>query len=196
MRTWRSRVLYYGEYIKAIEYLYNNPEERLRMGRNAKEVIKKRLQPESCFQDLDKVYQELLLIPKQLRKFKRHYKELLFQDPSDPELGAKLFIESLGLDGDEFLQSYLHRNNQNIKEYDEKIANVEPGMKMKTKGSVCQYLYFFPDDAYLNFWVGLIQQKIGNHKAAIQRFEKAKEISRLVTGLDEYLQVSKIVCAS
>jgi hypothetical protein len=112
---------------------------------------------------LDKVYQELLLIPKQLRKFKGYYKDLFTQGPSDPELGAKLFIESLGLYGDEFLQSYLYRSKKDIKEYDEKIAHVEPGVKMRTKGSVCQYLYFFSDDAYLNFWVGLIQQKIGNH---------------------------------
>ena len=179
------------EYIEAIEYLYNNPEERLRMGRNAMAVTKKRLQPEICFQELDVIYQELLLMPKKSRKFQRCHKNMLVQNLSDPDLGAKLFIESLGSNGEEFLKSYMHRNDHYIKDHDKKIANVEPGMKMKTKGSVCQYLYFFPDDAYLNFWVGLIQQKTGDHKAAIERFEKVKEISRSVTGVDEYLQTSK-----
>jgi glycosyltransferase involved in cell wall biosynthesis len=148
------------EYVEAIEYLYQHPEERLRMGRNAKEHAEEHLRPESCFRDLESVYREILLFPKRVRKFKGLHKELLIQDPSDPDLGAKLFIESLGMEGDEFLKSYMHESELDMKEYSEKIANVEPGMKTPTKGSVCQYQNFFPNDTFLRFWNSLVKQKI------------------------------------
>ena len=77
---------------------------------------------------------------------------------SRDDLGARLFIESLGNHGTEFLQSFelgREKLNDNINKM---IMEVEIGMKTATKGSVFQYLYFFPDDAFLNLWADLISQ--------------------------------------
>lgn len=180
------------EYVKAIEYLYHHPEERVRLGQNARRHIQTHYFPSKCFEKLDAVYREMLLAPKKSRAYNGWCNRLSDADIREgSELGAKLFIESLGSDSDEFLNSYAFRNASNVHEYDEKISCVEPEMKTKTKGSLYQYLYFFSSDPYLNFWAGLIKQKEGEHSSAIEYFDKAMKASDCMVWVNEYVNRSK-----
>ena len=81
---------------------------------------------------------------------------------SKNDLGARLFVESLGHKGSVFLQSFesgIEISNNKINKI---IKKVEIGMKTITKGSILQYLYFFPNDPFLNFWADLISQEDDN----------------------------------
>ena len=85
-------------------------------------------------------------------------------------MGARLFIESLGHKGSEFLQSFEDGLEVSNNKLNNIIKKVERGMKTTTKGSILQYLYFFPNDTFLNFWVDLISQE--DEKLIKPRFSK------------------------
>lgn len=142
------------DYVKAIEYLYNNPEERKRIGNNARKFVETELHPRKCFSDLETIYRELMKASKKHTSFDHRQDETIIVGDNDPHLGAKLFIESLGNSGLEFLESL--KNSSRVAH--EKIAKIERAMKVQTKGSIYQYLYFFPEDPYLKYWVNLIRK--------------------------------------
>ena len=140
-------------YTEAIKALYLNPSERTRIGMNARRHVMKHFDPLRCFQELESIYKEIMGFDKRYRTFNTLIGN---SDVSRDDLGARLFIESLGQQGSEFLQSYERGREGSSDDINKNIKEVEIGMKMITKGSLFQYLYFFPDDAFLNFWAGLI----------------------------------------
>lgn len=148
------------EYVKAIEYLYQNPKERERIGKNAEKFIETQIHPRKSFPALEAIYRELMLIPKKTKTFVNIQDAIRIEGPEDPYLGAKLFIESLGNKGSEFLESFLNFGHTDTKDAHEKIANIELSMRTRTKGSVNQYLYFFPDDPFLKLWVELTNMRV------------------------------------
>lgn len=182
------------EYVKAIEYLHDHPVERQRMGQNAKAYVENQLAPQKCFEDLNNVYKELMLMPKKGRTYFNCSETAHIGYADGKDLGARLLIESLGESGPEFVQSYENNSQYNIREIDGQIANVELAMKTKTKGSLNQYLYFFPHDPYLNFWAGLIAQNENRHEDAVILFRRALEFGKHIERVRDYLNksVSKI----
>ena len=115
---------------------------------------------------------------------------------SKNDLGARLFIESLGMQGKEFFQSYERGGKGENNDINKKIEKAEIGMKVVTKGSLFQYLYFFPNDALLNFWAGLISladqnvlkhQHISIPKTTKKCFEKAANIDKKNNEFNFYL---------
>ena len=74
-------------------------------------------------------------------------------------LGAELFLESLADNSYEFKTSFYNNGKRIIKKINNLIKNSENELTVLTKGSLFQYLYFFPKDKYLNFWAGLIKNK-------------------------------------
>ena len=149
-----------NDYVKTIKNLYLNPKKRKKIGENAHTHILKNLSPEICFKNLDKIYHKLIKSKKKLRNFKTTI--LLKKNNINKNYGAELFIESLGNDGDEFFKSYKNYGKKINLKINETIKNSEIGFKVATKGSLFQYLYFFPKDPYLNFWAGLMSLKDRN----------------------------------
>lgn len=178
------------EYINAIEYLYQNPEERVRMGQNARSHVETRLNPQECFAGLGSIYMEMMLKPKTLKTYSSIQDDNRAERVDMPDFGAKVLIESLGEKGAEFLDSMSSKGGQNVKDADDKIANIELAMKTKTKGSLYQYLYFYPDDPYLNFWVGLVEQRENRHNEAISHFRKALKLTNNIERVKDYLNIS------
>ena len=184
-------------YTEAIQALYLNPAERTRIGMNARKQIIEHFSPLQCFQKLELIYKEVMGLDKRSRTFKKLIES---NYASGNDLGARLFIESLGDQGSEFLQSYKSRGEGSSADINKIISEAEIGMKMVTKGSLFQYLYFFPDDAYLNFWAGLIsqadnkvlkRQHISIPKTTTQCFEKAARIDTKNKEFKFYLEQSK-----
>ena len=146
-------------YAEAIKALYLNPGERTRIGMNARRHVIEQLDPLKLFQKLESIYKEVMGFDKISRTFNTLIKK---SGVSKNDLGARLFVESLGHKGSEFLQSFesgIEKSNNNINKI---IKKVEIGMKTITKGSILQYLYFFPNDPFLNFWANLISQEDDN----------------------------------
>ena len=168
-----------NEYLESMKFLYNNPSERKRIGDNARKHIISELSPKKCFKKLDSIYSKTMKLNKRIRFFERLIDK---NNNRDDDLGVRLFIQSLGNQGLEFLKSYKNNGKKINTKINNIISNVEVAMKATTKGSIFQYLYFFPNDAYLNFWSGLIslkdkdilkKQHITISKTATECFKKA-----------------------
>ena len=134
---------------------------------NARRHVIKHFDPLRCFQKLESIYQEIMDFDKRSRTFNTYIKS---NDVLKNDLGARLFIESLGEQGSEFLQSYKLGIKGSNKEINKLIKEVEIGMNAVTKGSLFQYLYYFPNDVFLNFWADLISQVDDN---VLKRHNKA-----------------------
>ena len=181
-------------YVEAIKALYSNPAERIRLGKNAHKHIIEKLNTLQCFQKLELVYKEIMDLNKKTRTFNTMIKN---NNASKNDLGARLFIESLGMQGKEFFQSYERGGEGENNDINKKIEKAEIGMKVVTKGSLFQYLYFFPNDALLNFWPGLISladknvlkhQHISIPKTTKKCFEKAVSIDKKNKEFNFYLK--------
>jgi glycosyltransferase involved in cell wall biosynthesis len=161
------------EYVEAIDYLYANPSERTRLGENARRFVETHLVPGVCFPYLEGFYRELMPNPKRVRSYSGSVAPASLSDPVLPDFGARALIESLGCEGAEFYESLQGGDGSATVEADAKIAAIEPAMKTRTKGSLYQYLYFFPNDPYLNLWAGLVARKEGRLADADLHFRKA-----------------------
>ena len=147
-----------NDYVKAIKKLYSDPIKRRRIGNNANKHILENLSPTVCFKDLEKIYKDLMSLKKKHRK----YKNSKLKKTNIKNYGAQLFIESLDESGEEFFNSFKNFGKKIDIKSNEKIKNSEIELKVPTKGSLFQYLYFYPKDPYLNFWAGLMSLKDKN----------------------------------
>ena len=143
------------EYIKTIEHLFENKKKRIKLGNNAKQSINKNLNPKKIFKKLELIYHKLLKKEKKEKEFK--FATKAFNLDKYENIGAKIFIESLGHKNKDFYRSFVSANKIIIKKADLEIANIEMELKAKNKGSIYQYLRYFPKDKYLNYWAGIIK---------------------------------------
>jgi hypothetical protein len=161
------------EYVQALEFLYNNPEERKRMGDNARQYAKEHFTVRKTVETFYNVFDEMMTRPKRERNFNGSFSGDLPLREGGKSLGSKVFLNSLGMYSNHFQISFHCQDLKESLEADTAIANCIPGMKAKTKGSVLHYASHFPDDCFLKFWCGLIAQKDGDHIQAIDQFQKA-----------------------
>jgi len=96
-------------YVAAIELLYKDKSLRELLGSNAKAAVTKMLSPTMAFSRLESAYEKVMGLAKSERNIKFSCDVLNYGDDSD--IGAKLFIESLGHQANEFMQNYGHMIN-------------------------------------------------------------------------------------
>ena len=183
------------DYINTIERLYTDKNEIKKIGSNAHEHILKNFSSSACFNNLEKIYNELLLKKKKLRVFKN------LIPINDKNYGSKLFIQSLGDKANEFLKSYKNKGRSiNIKA-NHNIKNAEIELRSINKGSLFQYLYYYPNDPYLNFWAGLISLKDEDvlkekykplPKTTYQCFSRAVKFDKINKEFKYYKKISNI----
>lgn len=146
---------YVEGYVAAIELLYKDKSLRERLGSNAKNAVTKMLSPPVAFSGLESAYEKVMGLAKSARNIKFSCDVLNYGDDSD--IGARLFIESLGHEANEFMQNYAAYDQPSPHATDHLIANIEPELKVPNKGSLLQFLRYFPEDGYLNYWTDLIR---------------------------------------
>jgi glycosyltransferase involved in cell wall biosynthesis len=169
------------EYIQAIEYLYHHPEERARLGRNAKEYARQLFGAENAAKVLNPIYERLMKLLKRERvwgiaphvsllaqQFSLHH---LTGEPEKPS-GAELFIESLGDTAPEFTVSLTSPNMDELFEADQKIAASTLLLSMG-EGGLSQYRIHYENDGYLRFWSGLVLHRLGQKAQAVSEFSAA-----------------------
>lgn len=185
------------DYVQAIKYLYNNPKKRKKIGLNAHRHILTHLSPLVSFKNLNKVYKKLMSSKKKFRKFKTR----ILKKDDNKNFGSELFIESLGTKGREFLKSYKNSGKKINEKINEIIKNAEIELKVLTKGSLFQYLYFYPNDPYLNFWAGLMSLNEKNifkknhkplNKSSYNFFRKALKFDKKNKEFQYYLKRNEI----
>lgn len=142
------------EYRQALEYLYRNPEERDRLGQNAHKYAKEEFGGENAARSMNKIYDRLMNGPKKNKQWK------LSSSAQQARMnrGAVMFAESLGEAGQPFWSSLNTQNINNIFKAEREIADFSNNSIMLSKGygSVRHYRDFFPDDPYLQLWLGLM----------------------------------------
>ncbi len=177
------------EYKQAIEYLYYHPEERERLGRNAREYARQIFGAENAAKQLNPIYDRLLSFPKKTRKWpisnnitiagslleQRITVDDLIGDPSKPS-GAELFIQSLGETAPQFKTSFTSENIQELFEAERKISESSLLLYVVGGGGFLHYQQFYPNDAYLHLWAGLLRQREGLCSEAISEFQSAIEL--------------------
>lgn len=136
------------EYSRAIEYLFNNPDKRKIMSENAKDSAKKRYSLDNTVKEWEKTFSECLQFPKSPKRW-----EIQGQMVS----GSVVFLESLGNEYRSVFEDYnkaviantdLSIQIKKIKDFFE--SNLQ--WKSNSKGSIQQYIKFFPEDELLKKW--------------------------------------------
>ena len=138
------------EYVRAIEYLYTHPTERLRLGRNAAARARQLFGARNSAEKFNRIYSCLKETPKRIPR--------PFDLPARAEvtmksdLGASLLIRSLGDKATNFSNSLAALEDDLTLSAETHIAAATPVLG----NCVLQYWKRFPDDRHLALWSGLV----------------------------------------
>lgn len=130
------------EYKEAIEYLYHNPEERKRIGDNAKNYARQIFGAENAARAMNKVFKDMLHKPKE--KISVCVKTSSYQ----------LFLDSLEEHAKVFETNLTAHALNTLLESDSVIIN--SSHVFGTSG-ICAYADYYKSDAQLQYWKGLFQ---------------------------------------
>lgn len=141
-----------NEYGAAIRYLFKNPEERIKIGNNARKYVLENFSLESTMLNLNRNYDLVM---------KNDKKEILFNDI----LGgtpSEWFLFSLG---DEKLIFEESRNildscnDDKLIKNRNKIKRCKQVLKERNKSSIYQFQRYFQDDKLLCYWKNTLEMK-------------------------------------
>ena len=147
---------------RAIEYLYNNPFERQRLGRNAAKYASRHLGAENTARTLNVLYDRLLHQSKRLHAWNRS-PETLTPDETNTNIEApsagRLFADALGEHVGAFRQSLL--SGPEAIEADRMIA---ASSDLEAKAGFLRYRAFDETDPHVRLWTGLYFEQKGNSR--------------------------------
>lgn len=169
------------EYSEAVEHLYHNPRERYRLGRNASLYARQVFGGENTARDLNRVYESVMSSPKLPRARGIKHEE---GDSSSVALqcreisGAELFTRFTGDYREAFRKSLVGHNVEEVMTAEQTIATSASVRIMRSAGygSVMHYRDHYPDDGYLQLWVGLQLQYRKQFEAALSAFQAAIDL--------------------
>ncbi len=135
------------DYPKAIQYLYNNRDELARMAKNAQEYAKKQYDINQTINKWNELFNKVMLGNKRERIWDENNRKN--KTPSE------LYIESIGIYATP-LKDFMNANNDDEKNVAlkgiKKLFDTNIMFYSSNKGSVLQYLQYFPEDIYLQKW--------------------------------------------
>ena len=173
------------EYQEAIEHLFHNPEERLRLGRQAAQYARERFGAENAARRLNQVYTRMLRNPKRSRVWgssKSHlglsqalWKEAWENSDSENRAsqGASLFVDSLGGKAGAFADNLFGSDRESVLASERFIASVSPVVRM---AGLQEYLNAFPQDPWLHYWIGLARWGADEPELALQSLATARTL--------------------
>ena len=139
------------DYRLAMEYLYHNPTERERLGKNAAAYARQHFDPEISANRFEKLYEKILFRPKTIKT--PVAKNLTYSGLANTS-GAKLLIQSIGDSAKDLRLSMENQNLLDVWKADKEIAKSDD---LFHQGCIIQFLHAYPTDPWLNFWNGLIE---------------------------------------
>lgn len=174
------------EYKEAIEFLFKNPNERLRLGENARKYAISHFDGEHWVRKQQDVYEQMIKLPKSNRSWN------FPADSSEKESAAELFIQSLGMSAPYFQISYSSSTLDEVLAADSIIADAAPVLA-GGEGGIFQYRNHYSEDPHLRVWSGLVLQKNGNHYSAMKEFSTAIESGYIRPNVFWHLHKSAMV---
>jgi glycosyltransferase involved in cell wall biosynthesis len=150
------------EFAEAIEYLYHNPAERLRMGENARKYSHLHFGGEAAARVANATYRTMMVHPKRDR--------LPILDQTEHPLGISLFLQGLGSFSTPFKHS-LDFENDAVQGFEAELR-IARSDELMAFGGIRNYLGGFPQEAYLHIWSGL-SLMFRNRSMAITHFAEA-----------------------
>ena len=135
-----------ADYTRAIEFLWRNPAERARLGRNARAFAQKHFGGLNSARKVHQVYQKLIAQPKRERRWNQNYPVSSTLTP-----GALRFVESVHSQAPFFAQAAGSHSRREISAAESRIAQLTPRQKSILKA----YHDDYPEDSFLKKWYGL-----------------------------------------
>lgn len=166
------------EYRQAIEFLYHHPEERRRMGRNAREYAMQIFGSENAARKFNEYYERLMRKPKTRRMWGGGTAISVLDCPIDEadlmpimnRSGVHFFIDSLEGQAPDFWTSLSSDKLDEVMAAEKRIAKMSELMKT---GGVLSYARFYPKEGYLHLWLGLMLLHSGEGENATKEFVEA-----------------------
>lgn len=135
------------EYGQALRYLYHYPEERKRLGNNARNYVINQYSIEQIVNKLDINYEKIMTE----NKARPSFKEIFGLSPGE------WFLACLGSERTIFQQLVCNELPlEERKNFEVAVANCRQILKGKTKSSVNHFLSYYPTDKWLIYWADLI----------------------------------------
>jgi hypothetical protein len=162
------------DYARAIEHLYENPTERLRLGANARGRARVRA-------DVVRAWEPLL--------------DELLERPKAPRArralgGAEAFVASLGGTVPAFAASMDDDDDEEAREAERLIAASPPVLVSAGGGGILHYRCLYPADAHLRLWSGLVLAAANNHVLAVPELAAARALGLEAPRVSDYLERS------
>ena len=153
-----------AEYTQAVEYLYRRPDERARMGANARSFVQAHFAPDTTARRFDDIYRELLAQPKRARAW-----------GAGGESPAQQFAEALGPAAGDFVTSMSATDLEICRAADARIAAASP-LLSGGEGGIIHYRNTFPQDGWLRYWAGLVLLARKRHAEAANELRAALQL--------------------
>lgn len=166
------------EYAHALEFLYEHPDERARLGNAARAHAQKFFGAEKTAQQWNDVFETMLQEPKRARQWKSNRAKNFS--------GAEFFIEALGDAAHAFRTSMFSTNANELLEAETRIAAAPP-MLSHGDGGILSYRYAYPNDGYLRYWSGLVLQAQERRALAAAEFIAARALGVPAPRVEKYL---------
>jgi glycosyltransferase involved in cell wall biosynthesis len=178
------------QYKEALQFLYHNPEERKRLGDNARHYARQTFGAKKMAQSFNRLYESL----KSKQKTKKVWEfdctaapsnqAVTFNDlkstPVTTTQGASLFIEFFDAENAEKYtvsrESSGVTTNFDIKKVLAMEQSIMNESELVKRGALQRYCKYYSNDCMLNFWQGLSKMSTRNYHDAIHYFERAMQL--------------------
>ena len=152
------------EYARALEYLYQHPQERRRLGRNARDFVLRNFDGHQVAERIHSLYQQLMQQPKNehppvLAELPMDERYAKFMLPANPEFGA-----SLATDATQAFKA------------DRILAKASMPMA-QGEGGIVHFRNAYPDNAGFCLWSGLVLAGKGHWEQALNEFRRSSELA-------------------
>jgi glycosyltransferase involved in cell wall biosynthesis len=166
------------EYSEALEYLYHHPGERKIMGENARRFAVRVLGAENSARRMKNIYCTMMQKDKRTRKWRNG-----MGWPSGQALisGSAQFIESLGHQAGAFLLTLNPVGNG----FSKGIEQLQK-LSAREKAQFLWYVDYYPEDPYLHFWLGVMEQAEVGVAGAEIHFQQALDNGLPVSFLEQF----------
>jgi L-malate glycosyltransferase len=138
------------ECLLAINDVYNSKKDgdgiNIKLGQSASNTIKEKYSVQLMIDKWNTLFEQVILTDKVCRQWNTVNKGIY-------EIGVNCFIEALDEKNSKIFHTYIYSEKE-IK----KLFNSNLQWKSKSKGSIDQYLEYFPTDKYLNKFKGLMEE--------------------------------------
>lgn len=148
-------------YTAALEWLYRNPDERRRLGRNAQEHARHAFDPHRAAEHFAGLFAALLAQPKRTRSW-----------PADGTTPAEWFVAALGDHAGPFAAGLAAPTGAFRSDAEAEIAAISDFM-LNYEGGLIHYRNRWPEDPHLRLWTGLALAQRGETDRAMLELQAA-----------------------